>query len=332
MPYRSEIHVDYLYGLLELLEQSGASPVELCESLNIQLPEEGMVSLDLLASLVDYAQTSLQGASLGYQLGNRMAPGMHGYLGYAAQSSHTVYDALLIDEQYISTRITSLGFIASPYQEGMELTLSFSEPMGNLEQFIVEFVIFSLSQFYRALLPSSQLTMTAKVRYPQPAHSYSHRGHIHWQFDCANNSLWIPNSVLQQKLPSADKILLQLSTEQCRAQLQSYKTKFDNISRRTRSQLASRLASPPTLSELAKFQGVSERTYRRLLEKEGTSYNELLRELRIERAQHLLRTTPLAVDDIAHIIGYDSPNSFKRLFKSWTHQTPGQYRKSGRSE
>ncbi|MNR37560.1 HTH-type transcriptional activator RhaS [compost metagenome] len=48
----------------------------------------------------------------------------------------------------------------------------------------------------------------------------------------------------------------------------------------------------------------------------------------IERAKEILSTTDLSVAEIAYQLGFEYPQSFTRLFKSKTNQTPLEFRQS----
>jgi transcriptional regulator GlxA family with amidase domain len=85
-------------------------------------------------------------------------------------------------------------------------------------------------------------------------------------------------------------------------------------------------ASNP-VTKMAKQSGLTSRTFKRRFAK-ATGYAPLdyIQSLRIEEAKQMLETTGDAIDDIATLVGYDDPNSFRRLFKRTTGITPHQYR------
>jgi transcriptional regulator GlxA family with amidase domain len=81
------------------------------------------------------------------------------------------------------------------------------------------------------------------------------------------------------------------------------------------------------LRELAQFCNISERTLlRRFREGLGTSPDQYLRQLRIERAKLLLESSELSVDEIASRCGYDDSTAFRKSFRSVTGLTTGRYR------
>ncbi|MFP4441689.1 MAG: helix-turn-helix domain-containing protein [Spirochaetia bacterium] len=61
-------------------------------------------------------------------------------------------------------------------------------------------------------------------------------------------------------------------------------------------------------------------------QKVGKKFNEFLNSTRIEKAKEFLETTNLDIKDIAGKVGYDTPNSFSRMFKNRTGLSPTAYR------
>ena len=78
----------------------------------------------------------------------------------------------------------------------------------------------------------------------------------------------------------------------------------------------------PTAS-VAGSLGVSERTLRRRLAGEGTSYQRLLDEVRGSMAEELLGTGRLSVEEVGLRLGYAEASSFIAAHRRWTGETPG---------
>lgn len=60
----------------------------------------------------------------------------------------------------------------------------------------------------------------------------------------------------------------------------------------------------------------------------GSNFNEYVTELRLERAEVLLREKKLSVQEISYRVGYQSTHHFIRLFKEKQGMTPKQYQKA----
>ena len=63
----------------------------------------------------------------------------------------------------------------------------------------------------------------------------------------------------------------------------------------------------------------------------GMNYNDYLMNKRVEEAKKLLLNTDMSVEDIANEVGYCNIIYFRKVFKSKTNMSPGQYRKDKRN-
>lgn len=63
-------------------------------------------------------------------------------------------------------------------------------------------------------------------------------------------------------------------------------------------------------------------------EQTGINFNEYLNRIRLNEGKRLLKTTDMPIKEIAQTIGYNSANTFIRVFKKYENITPGQYRES----
>jgi AraC-like DNA-binding protein len=98
------------------------------------------------------------------------------------------------------------------------------------------------------------------------------------------------------------------------------------ISHGVREYLQAHLSTATGIEDVAKAMHVSVRTLSRRLRDEDTSFQAIKDELRRDVAiERLTKTaTPIAV--IGAELGFDSPTTFHRAFKTWTGSTPGAYR------
>ncbi|MBO9205276.1 helix-turn-helix transcriptional regulator [Niastella sp. MAH-29] len=58
----------------------------------------------------------------------------------------------------------------------------------------------------------------------------------------------------------------------------------------------------------------------------GLTAQQQIHEKMIEKAKEMLTTTNMSVSEIAYRFGFEYPQSFNKLFKNKTNQTPLQYR------
>jgi LacI family transcriptional regulator len=88
---------------------------------------------------------------------------------------------------------------------------------------------------------------------------------------------------------------------------------------------------PLKVEAVARTAGVSRRGLERRFRRElGRSPHAEIQRLRLERARHMLRETPLPLSIVAERSGWSSVQRFMAVFKARTGQTPGRFRSSGR--
>jgi AraC-like DNA-binding protein len=96
-----------------------------------------------------------------------------------------------------------------------------------------------------------------------------------------------------------------------------------------RAAIAQRLQGPrPTVHGVARDMAMSSRALQRILRDSGTSYRQLLDEVRNNHARDYLRSTSFTDSEVAFLIGFEDPNSFYRAFRTWNGISPRQFRQS----
>ncbi len=98
------------------------------------------------------------------------------------------------------------------------------------------------------------------------------------------------------------------------------------VAGKVRRVLLTNLMQPLGFAQIAGAVNMSERTLRRKLRDEGTSFRELVDQLRMEMAIKYLRDTELTVDAIAESLGFSDAANFRQAFRRWTNAAPQAYR------
>jgi AraC-like DNA-binding protein len=80
-------------------------------------------------------------------------------------------------------------------------------------------------------------------------------------------------------------------------------------------------------SAVARAVGMSERTLSRKLAAEGTTYDELVDQLRRSLAFQYIKAPTISVSQIAWLLGYEGATSFNHAFVRWTGRSPSSVRK-----
>lgn len=86
------------------------------------------------------------------------------------------------------------------------------------------------------------------------------------------------------------------------------------------------------VAEMTMRSGLADRTFkRRFLSATGYTPIDYVQTLRVEEAKQMLESADQPIDEIAQTVGYDDPNSFRRLFKRTVGLSPNRYRQRFRS-
>lgn len=89
----------------------------------------------------------------------------------------------------------------------------------------------------------------------------------------------------------------------------------------------------PDASVVARELGLSVRTLQRRIVDEGTTFRELLSEIRKEMAREYLSRPEMPLTEIAFLLGFEDTSSFYRAFRTWEETTPERWRAdSGESD
>jgi AraC-like DNA-binding protein len=131
-----------------------------------------------------------------------------------------------------------------------------------------------------------------------------------------------PRSALEAPLETRDELdatYLETELRRCLDRLKLAVTwQIDELIR-------ARLDDGVGMRDAAKRLGLSERTLRRRLDEEGTSFRERLDLVRKDRALEMLAHTDIA--EVAQTLGFVDARSFQRAFRRWTQLTPVEYRR-----
>jgi len=94
------------------------------------------------------------------------------------------------------------------------------------------------------------------------------------------------------------------------------------------SYIFSNYFSDPTLSDLAKILGLSEKQVSRIIKKYyGIDFKTQIMNLRLQNAKRLIKETSESLEDISLKVGFSSYSGFHLAFKKKYEITPGEYRR-----
>jgi AraC-like DNA-binding protein len=128
----------------------------------------------------------------------------------------------------------------------------------------------------------------------------------------------------------SDPYLNQLLLKYCEAAIAERAERARDVDRlrtKVENAISSLLPHGRVLTEdVARGLGMSRRTLARKLAAEGTSFNEILQDLRRDLAVRYLDDRKLHVSKIAWLLGFHEVSAFTHAFRRWTGQAPSELR------
>ena len=325
---------EYLPLLINVLERRGISEKALAEAVGSPLEPwkqpGARIPMEWFDKVVRRAVELTGEPRLGWEFGASMTLSTHGFLGYAAMSSETLQDAIELAVKFYRTRMTLIDL--QFFIDGDMAVLQFEElvSLNDVAPFAVESLISSFHFMGMKLLPIDQLDGELRFAYPEPEGFDRVRKLIPVPclFDCAYNQMRFPAWRLEQRLRFADPRLARMAAAQCEQEMSSIKAPPALLGKVRRIILA-HSGRFPGVEDVAGELHMSSRTIKRKLHQLGTSYQQILDDLRKGLAVEYLSQSERTVDDIALLLGYSDASNFARAFRRWTGKSPTDYREQG---
>lgn len=306
------------------LAGTGIQPPDLAdENAQIWAHQEFAVIRNLLAELGDLP-------GLGAGIGAYSTIGRTGVIGFMMLAGPTVRAALERAIPYLALSPTHLRF-ALEEGDGVVYAVAADDAIPpDVRAFVVERDLAGLAVAFRGAQIDLQLVGIETTLGPASAALLAEA----WRLEpaavvsrCATNRLVIPRARLDERLPQADENTARLFEQQCREVLDARLARV-GVAGQVRSRLRHERGDWPSMAVLAADLHVDERTLRRRLTAEGTSFRRLVDEVRHGRALELLGQGA-AVSEVARELGYSETATFTRSFTRWEGVSPSRLRERG---
>lgn len=275
----------------------------------------------LLSSIQDIAEDD----AIGLRIGRELAFSSYNALGYAAANGKTLYDALLLLPKYESLVVTLAN--TEIIDLGDRVEVRWSMKSGPYMAILESLFFASWVTLGELLAGTNRIARTVHFTHQAPEDLDS------WYETLGSDLLFNQNiaKVIYSKaslsLPilQPDLFVHQVMTKEA----DDLTAAINNPSLATKVThwLSKQLPTgEPDQTTLASHLNMSQRTLRRYLQQENVSYQELLDNVRKERARYYLVQTSLSMHEISAQLGYQHLTAFNAAYKRWTGNTPGSNR------
>ena len=169
--------------------------------------------------------------------------------------------------------------------------------------------------------------LRATLSYPAPAHARRYERFLECPvtFDAPACELHFDARILGRPTQLAHKLTSTLMQAACERLIGQAKSSA-GLSGQVYRILMAAPERPLTLQAVATAVQTHERTLRRKLASEGTSFGEIVDDVRASLSLEYLRHTKMRTDDIAAAVGFSDAANFRRAFRRWTGKPPSAFR------
>jgi AraC-like DNA-binding protein len=327
----NRVQRDLFRRLISELEKAGVSPEQLFSKSRLRgvtASGSGQAALAGIESMVllETAVKLTGDPSLAIRLGQQVGIASYGSFGFALMSCANLREAVQLLLRYGQV-LFEPRWTSYEHEGGLLLRADITLGTAAQRQLVTELSFSQLSTVGSSLHRNQVEGAEIHLSYSRPSHSACYKAAfpVSVTFDCEHSQLFLPAQVLDTPVKTANPSEHVIFHQQCEEMLRGLNSaqKTTTDVRRLLIQSAGEFFD---ISQVAERLYVSERTLRRRLEAESTSFRATFDEVRNLLAREYLAKTELTVAEIAHLLDYSDTVNCRRAFVRWNGVTPSQYR------
>jgi AraC-like DNA-binding protein len=331
---RSTVLAVWLRPLVDYLERNGFDSRAVFAHTGVDVEQVFVPGVRLLLSdaapLWRHAAQVTGKAFIGLEIAGDAPPLQADTMAIAMMASRNLYEALQRFSRLSHAVCNAVEVELS--REGMELRLDFIVhpedrdimpreamdpalliPLGLLDKGMFSAGAISEMRFDCEYPGAALMEHIAEI-FPLPMH-----------FGCVHYGLSFDWELALRQNPYWNPALAQMSEQLVLQDLEALGD--DNLIARTRKIVLDQLASgTPKLGIVASRFNITERQLQRKLKGQGSSFGELLDQVRLDLALRYLQDPRMTMVDISLSLGFHDQSNFVKAFKRWQGETPGHYR------
>jgi len=318
-----------MLGVLRLVEAIERAGVSRHESLNAAgIPEEALADSDtgvpsvLLERMVDFAIERSGDPALGLHWAQSVTIHTFGPVSVTLMHSVSLRQVFELVQQY--ERLFCDHRFFSLTERGDQAFLHLIEwPMRSMtaRRFVAEMGAACFATVIRKLHGGRIDGICFSHSAPDHCDEYARVLEMEPSFEQTFTGIVFERAALVRKNPhSDDEVRAALANVLDRRMRRA--TQDAPYDMRVRELLSQHLPRRLNIQAVARKLGLSERTLRRYLAAEGTSFRDILHGVCAVSAVQMLEDRRLTIQETAHAMGFSNASTFHRAFRRWTGKTP----------
>jgi AraC-like DNA-binding protein len=309
---------------LSLLQSIGIEPADFANP-DTRIPHR--TAIELLEAGIG----NRQDPTIGLQAGSLAEPCDLDVLEYAARSRPTLGEALTCIARYYRLMHGAGEFSLDEQDDRMlyryRVTDGVYQPPA-----ASDFVLGSTISFVRRNTAENVEAEEIHFAHPEPGYAGVYATYFHCPifFGGGKNEIVFRKDALATPMARSDPEVSEAYEQHARRLLERLPA-IEGIAGRVRRIVVEQLrGGEVTMEFMALKMAMSVPTLRRRLDQEGTTFSDIVDEIRKELAERYLREPSMAVSEVAFLLGFSSESAFHRAFRRWTGVAPSEFRSRAR--
>lgn len=310
----------------------GVSAARLYEAVNLDASlledPDSRLPFEQIVALYEKAAELTGDDNFGLHIGQTVNPTAFDVVGYCALNSSTLGAAFARVARYHSIWTDGALFTLESANEISAIVYRYVDTSIHEHRQDSEMTLATVTTLCRNIATPDFAPASVEFQHAAPADVSEHRRlfNCSLKFDASLNRLSFPSSYLSLPIAKADASLCAVLDRHAEELLAKYPPR-DSLIEQVRTLIAAEFrGGEPSLERIADQLGLTSRTLQRKLQELGTSYNDVLDQMRCQLAMRYLREPQMAICEVAYLLGFSESSSFHRAFKRWTGVTPKEFR------
>lgn len=288
--------------------------------------------IPLLEAMQIWDETSelLRDNALGIHAAQSLRPGDLDILDFAIRTAENFGQALQSLERFQRFIHSAGGMTLEPSGEMMRCELR-NVRRGPVSRHFIEFVVASWLVATREVLGEETQWVAAHFAHSAPSNLEEHRAFFRCPlfYDSDVDYVVAPMSWATRTLPASDPRLHEVLSIHASSQAARVPPN-SMLVERVRSELLKELQEgDASAAAIASSLALSERSLRRKLKAEGSSFREVLDDVRRKAGEECLLDGTLSLSEISFRLGYKDSGGFARARRRWARDGSGPSAKGG---
>lgn len=324
-----------LYGFVDIVRGAGGDPMEMVRTVGIDpalLDDVNrIVSWPCLCDLCELAARELDKPDFGMEW-SLSIPSHFPNVGPAvllASFAETLDEWIVLGLRYWRNHTNGMLFQRLDDKISEDVRFRFVSDVPSRQA--IEAVMTHTVRVTRFVADSEEKNPTlVRFRHPRPARIDLHQSHFRCalEFGAEHNEILFRRDYLALPLNGGLRRLKWLVDFYIRRRIRRIATYDQSIAATTRIVLRDMLSSGHcTVDFVAASLGLGTKKLQRLLAQEGTSFSEILDDVRKATALELIVDDKISIAKIAGLLDYAGTPPFTLAFKRWTGLSPSDFRR-----